>query len=102
MFADLLSALIPTVIKQRPRNREFFKKLTSQELDVHKLQTFLDYQLFFLIRIFPTINDLRVEVTANNFGKMQHYFPLFDRTDIVLDQWHNRDKQINKRLPYYA
>ena len=49
----------------------------------------------------PTINDLRVEITANDLGKMQ-YFLLFDRIDIVLDQWPNKDKQINTRLPYYA
>ena len=28
------------------------------------------------------------------------YFPLFDRIDIVLDQWCNKDKQIDTRLPY--
>ena len=33
----------------------------------------------------PTINKLRIEVTANNLGKMQHV-PLFDRINIVLDQ----------------
>ena len=49
----------------------------------------------------PTINDLRVEVTTNNLGKIQ-YFPLFDRIDIVLDQWPNKDKQVNTRLPYYS
>ena len=49
----------------------------------------------------PTINDLRVEVTANNLGKMQH-FSIFDRNDIVLDQWPNKDKQNNTRLPYYS
>ena len=27
--------------------------------------------------------------------------PLFDRIDIVLDQWSNKNKQINTRLPYY-
>ena len=47
----------------------------------------------------PTINQLRVEVTTNNLGKMQ-YFLLFDCIDIVLDQWANKDKQINTRLPY--
>ena len=47
----------------------------------------------------PTINQLRVKVTTNNLGKMQ-YFPLFDCIDIVLDQWANKDKQINTRLPY--
>ena len=25
------------------------------------------------------------------------YFPVFDRIYIVLDQWHNKDKQINTR-----
>ena len=44
----------------------------------------------------PTFNQLRVEVTTNNLGKMQ-YFPIFD---IVLDQCANKDKQINTRLPY--
>ena len=47
----------------------------------------------------PTINQLRVKVTTNNLGKMQ-YFPLFDCIDIVLDQWANKDKQINTRPPY--
>ena len=30
------------------------------------------------------------------------YFPLFDRIDIALDQWPNKDKQINTRLPYFS
>ena len=38
-----------------------------------------------------TINDMRVEVTVNNLGKMQ-YFSFFDRISIVLDQWPNKDK----------
>ena len=49
----------------------------------------------------PTISNLRVEVIANNLGKMQ-YFPFFDRIDIVLDQWPSKDKQIDTRLPYYS
>ena len=49
----------------------------------------------------PTINELRVEVTTNNLGKIQ-YFSLFDCTDIVLDQWPNKDKQVDTRLPYYS
>ena len=47
------------------------------------------------------MNQLRVEVTTNNLGKMQ-CFLLFDCTDIVLDQWANKDKQINTRLPYFS
>ena len=39
----------------------------------------------------PTINDLRVEVTVNNLGKMQ-YFPIFDSIDIVFDQWPRKNK----------
>ena len=39
----------------------------------------------------PTINDLRVEVTVNNLGKMQ-YFPIFDCIDIVFDQWPRKNK----------
>ena len=30
------------------------------------------------------------------------YFPVFDRIDIVFDEWPNKDKQINTRLPYYS
>ena len=49
----------------------------------------------------PTINELRVEITRNNLGKMQQ-IPFFDRIDIVLDQWPNKNKQIIARLPYYS
>ena len=47
----------------------------------------------------PTINEQRVEVITNNYGKMQ-YIPFFDCIDIVLDQSDNKEKQINARLPY--
>ena len=77
----------------------FFKKLTSRELHVHKLQISSWLSTFFGYKMPPTINQLRVKVTTNNLGKMQ-YFPLFDCIDIVLDQWANKDKQINTRLPY--
>ena len=49
----------------------------------------------------PKINELRVEITRNNLDKMQQ-IPFFDRIDIVLDQWPNKNKQINARLPYYS
>ena len=38
-----------------------------------------------------TINDMRVEATVNNLGKMP-YFSFFDWISIVLDQWPNKDK----------
>ena len=40
-----------------------------------------------------TINELRVEVTANTLGKMQ-YFPYFECIDIVLDQCPDNKKLI--------
>ena len=48
-----------------------------------------------------TINELRVQVQTNNFGKMQ-YFHVFDGTDIVLDQCPNKNQKINTSLPYYS
>ena len=45
----------------------------------------------------PTMNKLRVEVTANSLGKMQ-YFPLYDRIDIALDQCHYNNKLIPRSL----
>ena len=45
----------------------------------------------------PAINELRIEVTANNLGKMQP-FPLFYWINIVLDQCPSK---VNRLLQGY-
>ena len=49
----------------------------------------------------PTINELRVKVTANTLGKMQ-YFPYFDCIDIVLDQCPDNKKLIKGSLTTHS
>ena len=48
-----------------------------------------------------TVQELRVEVTANILGKMQ-YFPFFDRIDIVLDQCPYNNKLIQGCLTIHS
>ena len=81
----------PNSYQTTTKKHEFFKKLTSQELAIHKLQVFSWLSTFVPYKMSPAINDLRREVTANNLGKMQ-YFPIFDGMGIVSDQWPNKDK----------
>ena len=83
------------------KKRGFFKRLTCQELVVHRFQIFSWLSTFLPYEVPPRINELRVEVTTNSLAKMQ-YISLFDWIDIVLDQWPNKDKEINARLPYYS
>ena len=48
-----------------------------------------------------TINELRVELETDTLGKMQ-YFPLFDRIDIVLDQFPYNNKLIQGSLTTHS
>ena len=89
-FFSLYSNSNQTPVKQR----DFFKKLTSQELDVYKLQIFSWSLTFLSYKMSPKINELRVEVITNTFGKMQDFTYWYCLRSIPLQQ------QINKRLPY--
>ena len=70
-------------------------------MDFQKLQIFSWSSTVRPYKMPPTINKLRVEVTTNTSGKMQH-FPLYDCTDIVWDKCYYNDKLIQGSLTTHS